>query len=115
MCKRDGRREPFTAQKLRRSLRLALVKRTVKDDTVDAVVDKIKERMIATDDVEITSKTIGTFVMSELKRIDNVAYIRFASVYHDFKDMGAFRSEIDQITDTAASPSQGRQLSLFEY
>lgn len=95
VIKSSGKIEPFDAQKLRRSIQLSLQKRPVSIDGTDALISRIEGRLRQTGEREIASKFIGEAVMTELKDLDDVAYVRFASVYRDFQDIEAFKQELE--------------------
>lgn len=97
IIKQNGNREPFDEDKLRSGLQRALEKRPVSVESVEAALTRIKQLMRATGEREIQSRKLGDFVMAELKDIDQVAYVRFASVYRSFQDLSEFRSEIDRL------------------
>lgn len=97
IIKQNGNREPFDEDKLRSGLQRALEKRPVSVESVEAALTRIKQMMRATGEREIQSRKLGDFVMAELKDIDQVAYVRFASVYRSFQDLSEFRSEIDRL------------------
>jgi len=90
VVKKDGAREPFQQQKIERGMLRALEKRPVSAEAFEDAVRRIVARVQALGVREIPSKTIGAFVMDELQRLDAVAYVRFASVYREFKDVGEF-------------------------
>lgn len=93
VIKSDGRRVPFERDKLARSIRIALRKRPVEEERIERIVSGIVRKLEASGETDITSKQIGELVMETLKEVDEVAYVRFASVYRDFreaKDFGAF-------------------------
>lgn len=97
LVKKDGSRVEFDPAKLRASMLLALRKRPVSTEQVDAALDRIQDKLLATGAREIASSRVGELVMRELKRIDKVAYVRFASVYREFEDVDAFRQLIRDI------------------
>ena len=97
VVKKDGARVEYDAAKLRSSMTLALRKRPVSMEQVDAAIDRIQEKLLASGSKEIPSARLGELVMRELKRIDKVAYVRFASVYRSFEDVDAFRQLIRDI------------------
>lgn len=97
VVKKDGARVEYDAAKLRGSMSLALRKRPVSMEQVDAAMDRIQEKLLASGAKEIPSARLGELVMRELKRIDKVAYVRFASVYRSFEDVDAFRQLIRDI------------------
>jgi len=97
VVKRDGARVDFDAAKLRASMMLALRKRPVSVEQVDAAIERIQDKLLSTGARELPSTRLGELVMRELKRIDKVAYVRFASVYRQFEDVDAFRQLIKEI------------------
>jgi transcriptional repressor NrdR len=97
VVKRNGTRSEFDGEKLRDSLRLALRKRPISTDAVDAAVARIEESILTSGRREISSMHIGELVMAELKKLDQVAYVRFASVYKSFEDIGEFVKAIDEM------------------
>jgi len=97
VVKKDGTREEFVLPKLRASMALALRKRPVSVEQIDAAVDRIQEKLLNSGAKEVTSTRLGELVMRELKRIDKVAYVRFASVYRSFEDVDEFRQLIRDI------------------
>jgi transcriptional repressor NrdR len=94
VVKKDGRREPFDREKIFNGLKRACEKRPVSMDILDEVVTKIEKRVQEMGESEIKSVVVGEEVIRELQMIDPVAYVRFASVYKEFKDIGEFMSEI---------------------
>lgn len=99
LIKSDGRREPFNDEKLLVGINRALEKRPVSLEDIDAGVNKLKSTLRATGEREVTSKMVGELVMELLKRLDKIAYIRFASVYRSFKDVREFGEEIAKLED----------------
>ena len=97
VVKKDGARAEFDPAKLRGSMMLALRKRPVSVEQVDAAIERIHDKLLATGARELPSARLGELVMRELKRIDKVAYVRFASVYRSFEDVDAFRQLIRDI------------------
>ena len=97
VVKKDGSRVDFDPAKLRASMMLALRKRPVSIEQVDTALDRIQEKLLASGAREVASARLGEFLMRELKRIDKVAYVRFASVYREFEDVDAFRQLIRDI------------------
>ena len=98
VLKNDGRRVPFDREKLARSIRIALRKRPVDEDRVERIVNGIQRRLETEADSEVTSRQIGEIVMEALRAVDQVAYVRFASVYRNFgeaKDFRAFLGELE--------------------
>jgi transcriptional repressor NrdR len=97
VVKKDGARVEFDATKIRASMLLALRKRPVSVEQVDAALERIQDKLLASGAREVPSARMGELVMRELKRIDKVAYVRFASVYREFEDVDAFRQLIRDI------------------
>jgi transcriptional repressor NrdR len=97
VVKKDGSRAEFDPSKLRASMLLALRKRPVSVEQVDAALDRIQDKLLASAARELPSARLGELVMRELKRIDKVAYVRFASVYRSFEDVDEFRQLIKDI------------------
>ena len=97
VVKKDGARVEFDPAKLRASMLLALRKRPVSVEQIDAAIERIQDKLTATAAREVPSTRLGELVMRELKRIDKVAYVRFASVYREFEDVDAFRQLIRDI------------------
>ena len=97
IVKQDGRREAFDEKKLRAGVDLALHKRPFGSETIDALIDHVVRKLRTSGDREVPSRRIGEWVMAELKRVDQVAYVRFASVYRRFEDAQAFREEVERL------------------
>ena len=97
VVKKDGSRVDFDAAKLRASMLLALRKRPVSIEQVDAALERIHDKLLAGSAKEVSSARLGELLMRELKRIDKVAYVRFASVYRSFEDVDEFRQLIRDI------------------
>ncbi len=97
IIKNNGNREPFNEEKLRAGIYHALEKRPVSEMQIEAAVNRIMHTLQATGEREVRSKMVGTLVMNELKKMDKVAYIRFASVYLSFDDIKQFSEEIDKL------------------
>lgn len=97
VVKKDGRRIDYDRAKLLASLNLALRKRPVSTEQIDAVVERIEEKLLNLGVREVPSSRIGELVMRELKRLDKVAYVRFASVYRSFEDVDEFKTVVDEI------------------
>lgn len=98
IIKQDGIREPFNEDKLMMGLSKALEKRPVSIEKVEEAVSRIKANLRATGEREIQSRDVGEQVMRELRQLDEVAFVRFASVYRSFKDLNEFRQEIDRLS-----------------
>ncbi len=105
VVKKNGSRAEFDRAKLTASLQLALRKRPVGAETVDAAIERIEDKLMSSGEKEVPSERIGELVMRELKRIDKIAYIRFASVYRSFEDVDAFADVIREVA--AKRPPKG--------
>jgi transcriptional repressor NrdR len=97
IIKRDGQRCVFNEEKLRSGMCKALEKRPVSTEQVDAAVHRVKHRLRACGEREVPSSLLGEWVMDELLKLDEVAYVRFASVYQSFEDLEAFRAAISRL------------------
>lgn len=97
VIKSDSKREPFDDAKLRAGLMRALEKRPVSLEAVDAAITRIIHRLRATGEREIPARSVGERVMEELRQLDTVAYVRFASVYRSFQDISEFRREVERL------------------
>jgi transcriptional repressor NrdR len=114
LIKNDGRREPFNEDKLRAGIVRALEKRPVDSEAIESSIQRIKKRLRQTGDREVESRVLGHWVMDELRDLDQVAYVRFASVYRSFQDVNAFREEIEWL-EKAPTPEQKRnQMDLLD-
>lgn len=98
LIKADGTRQPFDEDKLRAGIQRALEKRPVSVEAIEACINRIKHRLRATGERELPSRQLGEEVMSELRKLDQVAYVRFASVYRSFQDINEFREEIERLS-----------------
>ncbi|REL32059.1 transcriptional regulator NrdR [Thalassotalea euphylliae] len=99
IIKRDGSREPFNEDKMRSGLQRALEKRPVSIEKIELSVNKVKSQLRATGERELDSEMLGNLIMEQLKELDKVAYIRFASVYRSFEDIKEFGEEIARLGD----------------
>ena len=97
IIKRDGSREPFNEDKMLSGLTRALEKRPVSMEQIELAVNKLKSQMRATGEREISSEMLGDLIMAQLKELDKVAYLRFASVYLSFEDISEFADEITRL------------------
>lgn len=103
LIKQDGSRQPFDEEKLRAGMQRALEKRPVSVERLEEAIARIKQQLRATGEREVKSLVLGELVMSALSKLDEVAYIRFASVYRRFQDLNEFREEIERL---AREPSK---------
>lgn len=99
VIKSNGNRQPFDEEKLRSGILRALEKRPVSLETVETTINQIKHKLRATGERELKTRDVGELVMEELRKLDDVAYVRFASVYRSFQDVDEFREEIDRLRD----------------
>ena len=113
VIKSDGTRVPFDEEKLRGGMLRALEKRPVASDKVEAAISRIKRDLRAGGDREMRSRRVGEHVMNALRELDDVAYVRFASVYRSFQDVHAFREEIERLENEPSPESQRSQLPLL--
>ena len=109
MVKANGIREEYDEDKLRTGFMRALHKRAVPTEYVDAAIERITQKLLASGEREVASRRIGEMVMRELYRLDKVAYIRFASVYKDFQDVEDFRDVLKEVErPSSATRKRGR-------
>ena len=108
IVKRDGSRVPFDSHKLRAGMMRALEKRPVSTEQMDRAVARIQRSLMSSGESEVPALRIGELVMDELRQLDPVAYVRFASVYRHFEDVAAFREEIERL-ERQPSPEVSRQ------
>jgi transcriptional repressor NrdR len=99
IIKNDGSREPFNEDKMRNGLVRALEKRPVSVEQVELSINKVKSKLRATGEREVSSELLGNIIMEQLKELDQVAYVRFASVYRSFEDIREFSEEIARLRD----------------
>lgn len=106
VIKKDGRREDFDRAKLRAKLGLALTKRPVGEEQIDALIGAVERELLQRAEREVPSAAIGELVMRHLKELDEIAYIRFASVYRNFQDLDSLRTEVDALVGARAGARQ---------
>lgn len=111
IVKRDGRREEFSKEKLVASLKRACQKRPVSEDSIAAAVERIEESLSSNFDREAASTAIGERVMRELRGLDQVAYVRFASIYRNFEEVSDFVNEVERLSSLPLADK--RQLELI--
>ena len=114
VVKRDGRREEFSRDKLWASLTKACAKRPLPVSRLENLVNDVEAKLAEQGRAEFASQSIGEMVMGRLSNLDQVAYIRFASVYLDFRDIESFKSEIDALLETGESSEDTNQLPLLD-
>ncbi len=113
VIKSDNRRESFSEAKLRGGMTRALEKRPVDAEVVEKAIGRIRHKLLAGGDREVRSRDIGEWVMEELKDLDAVAYVRFASVYRSFQDLDAFRDEVQRLQSEPTAEDRRKQLKLI--
>jgi transcriptional repressor NrdR len=113
VIKSNGNREHFTEEKLRAGMARALEKRPVSAERIETAIAHIKRDLLTKGEREIESRLIGDMVMHELRALDHVAYIRFASVYLSFEDISAFREAIDRLEKEPTPEMRKQQISLL--
>lgn len=113
VVKRDGTPEPFSESKLRRGFENALYKRPVSPDAVDHAMENVMRKLRQAGEREVPSRALGGWVMDELRDLDHVAYVRFASVYLSFEDLNAFTEEIERLKSLPTAEQRRSQLSLI--
>ena len=105
IIKQSGTREPFDENKLLAGIQRALEKRPVSIEAIDDAITRIKQKLRATGEREVPSRQLGEWVMDELRQLDEVAFVRFASVYRSFKDLDEFRAEIERVSSARQTPA----------
>jgi len=113
IVKSDGKREPYDEGKLRRGLELSLEKRPVSVDQMDDAMSRIAHRLRTAGEREVPSRQLGQWVMEELRELDHVAFVRFASVYRSFQELDEFQREIERLKKQLAGTGRD-QLSLLD-
>lgn len=113
IVKRDDSREPFDEQKLRNGIVRAVEKRPVRAETVEAILARIIHKLQTVGEREIPARELGDLVMEELRSVDEVAYVRFASVYRSFQDVTQFEDEIRKLQQMPSPELRRDQLSLL--
>ena len=114
IVKRDGTSEPFDERKLRASLQAAVQKRSVTSDALEAALSRIQRTLKARGEREIRAREIGDLVMAELRDLDQVAYVRYASVYRSFQDVNDFREEIERLGNEPTPGERRNQIPLID-
>jgi len=114
IIKSDGRREPFKEEKLRGGILRAIEKRPVEMERVEVAVSNIMHKLRASGEREVKSRLVGDWVMEQLRGIDQVAYVRFASVYRSFEDVRAFLEEIERLEHELPPELKKSQLDLLD-
>jgi len=114
ILKRDGNPEPFDEEKLRKGLDRALYKRPVAPEAVDHAVENIKKKLRSSNERQVPTPRLGEWVMEELRDLDQVAFVRFASIYRQFQDANAFREEVERLLAFPSAEQRRSQLPLIE-
>jgi len=113
VVKSDGDREEFSEEKLRSGIRRALEKRPVSTEDIERAIQRIIHKIRTQGEREVSTRDLGEWVMSELHDLDQVAYVRFASVYRSFEDVHAFREVIDRLEQSPTPEQRKQQMSLL--
>jgi transcriptional repressor NrdR len=113
VVKRDGTRVPFDEAKMRSGIMRALEKRPVSTEEIEAALARIHRVLVSTGEGEVSSRFIGELVVEELRGMDQVAYVRFASVYRKFEDVNAFREEIERLESQPTPEARRKQMDLL--
>lgn len=113
VVKRDGRREPFDEKKLRAGILRALEKRPVKSEAVEESIGRVIHQLQTVGEREVTGRLVGDMIMEELHGLDEVAYVRFASVYRSFQDITEFQEEIQRLKLRPSPEAEREQMSLL--
>jgi transcriptional repressor NrdR len=107
VIKKDGRREEFKPEKLRQKVRVALTKRPIGEDAIDALVNRVEGQLLAEGTREVPSMKVGELVLEELRELDKVAYVRFASVYFQYSDLDELQRAVEGLRDRQGTSSVG--------
>lgn len=113
VIKRDGSRVPYDREKILEGIQRAAYKRPISSERLEQIVDEVEEYLVSHFEKEVSSQTIGERIASVLRRVDKVAYVRFASVYRQFEDVGDFIEEARDVLERSAEDIPGQQ-NLFE-
>jgi transcriptional repressor NrdR len=114
VVKRDSPPEPFDEDKLRKGFERALYKRPVEPEAIDHAIEKIKQKARTSPARQVESRRLGEWVMEELRDLDQVAYVRFASIYRQFQDANAFREEVERLLAFPTAEQRRSQLPLIQ-
>jgi transcriptional repressor NrdR len=114
ILKREQTPEPYDEAKLRKGLERALYKRPVSPERIDHLVENIERKLRSANERQVPSRRLGEWVMEELRDVDEVAYVRFSSIYHQFKDVTEFRDEVDKLLAFPSAEQRRSQLPLIE-
>jgi len=114
LIKRDESREPFNESKLRAGILVATEKRPISSESIEELISRIIRKVQKLGEREIQSRTLGEIVMLELREIDEIAFVRYASVYRRFQDIEEFEKEIESLRDTPSASDSRSQISIFQ-
>ena len=114
LIKRDESREPFNESKLRAGILVATEKRPISSESIEELISRIIRKVQKLGEREIQSRTLGEIVMLELREIDEIAFVRYASVYRRFQDIEEFEKEIESLRDTPYAADSRSQISIFQ-
>lgn len=114
IVKRDDNREPFDIEKLKRGMMHALEKRPVNTEDVEDAIERVKNKLLSAGVSELPAKQVGDWVMHELQQLDDVAYVRFASVYLGFEGINAFRETIEKLENQPTAKMKRDQIPLID-
>jgi transcriptional repressor NrdR len=114
LIKRDESREPFNESKLRSGILVATEKRPISIESIEELISRIIRKVQKLGEREIQSRTLGEIVMLELREIDEIAFVRYASVYRRFQDIEEFEKEIESLRDTPSAADSRSQISIFK-
>ena len=114
VVKKSGRREEYNQQKLRAKIRVACTKRPISEAQIDALLARIEGEPLALGDAEVSSSTVGDIVIRHLQELDQIAYIRFASVYRNFADLDDVRRAVEQLAQERAAGRQEQERAAGE-
>jgi transcriptional repressor NrdR len=114
IVKRDGTPEPYEEEKLRKGFERALYKRPVGPEQIDHLIEVIERKLRTSGERQVNSRTVGEWVMEELREVDGIAYVRFASIYHKFEDVSEFLEEVDRLKTMPSAEERRSQMPLIE-
>ena len=114
LIKRDESREPFNESKLRSGILVATEKRPISSESIEELISRIIRKVQKLGEREIQSRILGEIVMLELREIDEIAFVRYASVYRRFQDIEEFEKEIESLRDTPSAADSRSQISIFQ-
>lgn len=113
IVKRDGTPEPYEEAKLRKGFERALYKRPASPETIDHLIEAIERQLRTSSERQVSSRTVGEWVMEELREVDGIAYVRFASIYHKFEDVSDILREVDRFKSMPSAEERRSQMPLI--